>query len=82
MMLERLASTAAQQQQLEPVAAHVDKLTAQLADNKTILDDLDRNVSNIASLKSAADGLTRDATPDDENSQGQWRSQEFATGGV
>jgi len=70
MMSERLAATAAQQQQLEPVSAHVDKLTAQLADNKAILDDLDRNVANIAALKTAADGITRDAGPDDENSQG------------
>jgi len=70
MMMEKLAATAAQQQQLEPVSAHVDKLNAQAADNKAILDDLDRNVANIAALKTAADGLTRDAGPDDENSQG------------
>jgi len=70
MMVEKLAAIAAQQQQLEPVSAHVDKLNAQLADNKAIVDDLDRNVSNIAALKTAADGLTRDAGPDDENSQG------------
>jgi len=68
--MEKLAATGAQQQQLEPVSAHVDKLNAQLADNKAILDDLDRNVANIAALKTAADGLTRDAAPDDESSKG------------
>jgi len=68
--MEKLAATAAQQQQLESVSAYVDKLSTQLADNTGILDDLDRNVANIASLKTAADGLTREAGPDDENAQG------------
>jgi len=68
--MEKLAATAAQQQQLEPVSAHVDKLTAQLADNKAILDDLDRNVTNIAALKTAADSLTMEAGLGDESAQG------------
>ena len=72
MMAEKLAATAAQQQQLEPISAHVDKLNTQLADNKAILDDLDRNVANIAALKTAADGLTQEAGPDDENALGGW----------
>jgi len=70
MMMENLASTAAQQQQLEPISAHVDKLNTQIADNQAILDDLDRNVANIAALKTAADGLRHEAGPDDENTQG------------
>ena len=68
--MENLAATAAQQQQLEPISAHVDKLNAQLADNRAILDDLDRNVANIASLKTAADGLRQEAGSDDENARG------------
>jgi len=70
MMMEKLAAAAAQQQQLEPVSAHVDKLNTQLADNKAILDDMDRNVASIAALKTVADGLTQEAGPDDENAQG------------
>jgi len=70
MMMEKLASTSAQQQQLEPISANVDKLNAQLADNKAILDDLYRNVANIAALKTAAGGLIQEAGPDDENAQG------------
>jgi len=68
--MEKLAATAAQQQQLEPVSAHVDKLHSQLADNTAILDDLDRNVANIGALKTVADGLTQDTGPDDESTQG------------
>jgi len=68
--MEKLAATAAQQQQLEPISAHVDKLNTQLDDNKAILDDLDRNVTKIAALKTAADGLTQEAGPDDENALG------------
>jgi len=68
--MENLAATAAQQQQLEPISPHVDKLGTQIADNRAILDDLDRNVTNIATLKTAADGLRRDAGPDDDNTQG------------
>ena len=70
MMVEKLAATSAQQQQLEPISAHVDKLNTQLADNKAILDDLDRNVTNIAALKTAADGLTQEAGLDDANALG------------
>jgi len=67
MVQESLAATAAQQQQLEPISAHVDKLGTQLADNRAILDDLDRNTANIAALRTAADGLRHDAGLDDEN---------------
>ena len=77
--MEKLAATAAQQQQLEPISANVDKLNAQLADNKAILDDLDRNVANIAALKTAADGLIQEAGPDDENAQGSSDDFTFIT---
>jgi len=75
--MENLAATGAQQQQLEPISAHVDKLNTQLADNRAILDDLDRNVANIAGLKTAADGLRQDAGPDDENAQGMSSINEY-----
>jgi len=68
--MEKLAATAAEQQQMEPISAHVDKLTTQLDDNKAIIDDLDRNVASIAALKAAANSLKQDAGLDDENAQG------------
>jgi len=68
--MEKLAALAAQQQQLEPISAHVDKLNAQLADNKAILDDLERNVAHVTALKTAAGNLMHDTQSEDENAQG------------
>jgi len=69
-MLETLATTSAAQQQMEPISAHVDKLHEQIADNQAIIEDMQRKLSNIDSLKTAADELLNRAGMEDENSKG------------
>jgi dystonin len=70
MMLETLATTAAQQHQMEPISAHPNKLRQQIADNHAIVEDMDQKIGNIEALKSTANDLLSQAGMEDENSKG------------
>jgi dystonin len=70
MMLETLATTAAQQRQMEPISAHPNKLRQQIADNRAIIEDMDQKMGNIEALKSTANDLLSQAGSEDENSKG------------
>jgi len=70
MMLESLANTSAQQLQMEPISAYPNKLREQIADNKAIMEDMDRKSRNIELLKLTANDLLKQAGSEDENSKG------------
>ena len=69
-MLETLATTAEQVDMAEPISAHPDKLKDQLADNKAIMEDLDKRLAALQAVKDTADELLNQTGMDDENARG------------
>ena len=69
-MLETLATTAEQVETAEPISAHPDKLKDQLADNKAIIEDLDKRLAALDAVRATAEELLNQTGMDDENARG------------
>ena len=68
---ETLTITAQQVDNAEPVAAHPDKLRDQIADNQTLLEDLEMRMKALDSVRKTADDLLNQPGMDDDSAKGR-----------
>lgn len=65
-----MTSTAHQVGLADPVSAHPDRLRDQLADNESIMADMDKKLASLQAVQLAASELLASAAPGDESAKG------------
>lgn len=69
-MIETLAGTADQVEKADSISAHPDKLREQIADNRALMEDLDKKMAAIDNIRSSAEDLLGQKGMDDEAARG------------
>ena len=71
-MLETLTTTAEQVENAEPISAHPDKLHDQIADNKAIIEDMEKKLASLEGVREMAEDLIAQHGVEEGDAQGLW----------